>query len=294
MNSDKSTKSIAPSANFPFWYGGAASMFACLFTHPLDLAKVRLQTAKVPGDSLVSLAFKIIKTEGVLAAYAGLTASLLRQATYSTARFGVYEKLKEIMTDPTRGQASTFQLLAASMIAGAVGGVVGNPADVVNIRMQNDNSLPESQRRHYKHALDGLLKITREENLTALFRGLGPNLARGILMTASQVVSYDVAKKLLVENLSMDPKTKATHFSASLIAGLVATTVCSPADVLKTRIMNSSGTGQSSFGILKDAISREGLGFMFRGWTPAFIRLGPHTILTFIALEELRRLKIGL
>jgi len=32
-----------------------------------------------------------------------------------------------------------------------------------------------------------------------------------------------------------------THFSASLLAGLVATTVCSPFDVIKTRIMNSKG-----------------------------------------------------
>nr|QFP92343.1 mitochondrial dicarboxylate transporter [Ogataea thermomethanolica (nom. inval.)]QGW56825.1 mitochondrial dicarboxylate transporter [Ogataea thermomethanolica (nom. inval.)] len=269
-------------------------MFACLFTHPLDLAKVRLQTAKTPGDGLVSLAFKIVKNEGILAAYAGLSASMLRQATYSTARFGVYEQLKEFISSKSQGTPSTIELLGASMVAGAVGGLVGNPADVVNIRMQNDNSLPKAERRNYKHAIDGVYRISRTEGITALFRGLSPNLVRGVLMTASQVVSYDVAKHLLVDNLGMDPKTKTTHFSASLIAGLVATTVCSPADVLKTRIMNSSSTGDSAFAVLKTALSTEGPGFMFRGWTPAFIRLGPHTILTFIALEELRRLRLGM
>lgn len=37
----------------PFWLGGAASMGAACFSHPLDLLKVRLQcstTAKPPGS----------------------------------------------------------------------------------------------------------------------------------------------------------------------------------------------------------------------------------------------------
>ena len=39
------------------------------------------------------------------------------------------------------------------MLAGAVGGIFGSPADIVNIRMQNDGKLPEASRRHYKNAL---------------------------------------------------------------------------------------------------------------------------------------------
>ena len=37
---------------------------------------------------------------GFLALYKGLSASLLRQGTYSTIRFGVYEQLKEIFSTP--------------------------------------------------------------------------------------------------------------------------------------------------------------------------------------------------
>ncbi|GMF02654.1 unnamed protein product [Ambrosiozyma monospora] len=180
------------------------------------------------------------------------------------------------------------------MFAGAVGGLIGNPSDIVNIRMQNDKTLPKEQQRNYKHAIDGLIKITKDEGVSALLKGLGPNLVRGVLMTASQVVSYDLFKSFLVKNFEFDPTTKTTHFTSSLFAGLVATTVCSPADVLKTRIMSSSGSKQSAVGILMNAVKTEGVGFMFRGWTPAFIRLGPHTILTFIALEQLRKYRIGM
>lgn len=269
-------------------------MAACLVTHPLDLAKVRLQTASKRGQSLFSMVFHIIKSEGVLKIYSGLTASLLRQATYSTVRFGVYEYMKEAYEDSYHKMPTTSVLLPMSMLSGALGGLVGNPSDVVNIRMQNDSSLPPAQRRHYKNAFDGILKIARSEGVSSLFRGLMPNLVRGVLMTASQVVTYDYAKTLLVNHFHFDPSKKSTHFSASLMAGLVATTVCSPADVVKTRIMNAKGSSKGAVSILMDAVKTEGVGFMFRGWLPSFIRLGPHTIVTFLVLEQLRKYKVGM
>lgn len=279
---------------YPFWYGGAASMAACLVTHPLDLAKVRLQTAPERGQSLFSMAISIVKYEGVFKLYSGLTASLLRQATYSTARFGVYEFLKEQYQRKYNVMPSTAVLLPMSMISGALGGLVGNPSDVVNIRMQNDSALPQELRRNYKNAFEGLFRIVKSEGIWTLFRGLTPNLIRGVLMTASQVVTYDISKNFLVDCLSMDSLKKSTHFSASLMAGLVATTVCSPADVVKTRIMNAQGTSSGALSILTTAVKAEGPAFMFRGWLPSFIRLGPHTIATFLVLEQLRKYRIGM
>lgn len=54
---------------------------------------------------------------GFLALYNGLSASLLRQATYSTVRFGVYEELKELYAVP--GQPlSLGQLILMASISG--------------------------------------------------------------------------------------------------------------------------------------------------------------------------------
>lgn len=300
MATEETKNSPAPVAHatanvkYPFWYGGASSMVACLCTHPLDLAKVRLQTAHKRGGSLASMMMNIIKNEGPLAIYSGLSASLLRQATYSTTRFGIYEYLKESFANPDGSQPGTAILLPCSMLAGAIGGLVGNPADVINIRMQNDSSLPVEKRRNYKNAFDGLIRIPKEEKFGALFRGLTPNLTRGVLMTASQVASYDVAKEFLIDTVGFDEHKKTTHFSASLIAGLIATTVCSPADVVKTRIMHSHGEGEGAISILVNSVKHEGIGFMFRGWLPAFFRLGPQTIITFLVLEQFRNYRVGM
>lgn len=50
-----------------------------------------MQTQQEGKVSIVKHTLKIIKKQGVLALYSGLSASLLRQGTYSTTRFGVYE-----------------------------------------------------------------------------------------------------------------------------------------------------------------------------------------------------------
>lgn len=265
-------------------------MVAGACTHPLDLAKVRMQTAPTPGQSTLRTIYNVITHEGILAIYSGLSASLLRQGTYSTTRFGVYEYIKDTIAKDDDKTPPTYVLLPISMLSGWVGGMVGNPADVVNIRMQNDRALPIEKRRNYKNAFDGLRRIIVEEGPKSLFRGLVPNCTRGVLMTASQVVSYDRIKELLVTKLEMDKHKRSTHFSASLLAGLVATTVCSPVDVVKTRIMNSGHQHNGTVSILINTVKKEGILFAFRGWVPSFIRLGPQTIITFLVLEQLKTL----
>lgn len=55
-------------------------------------------------------------------------------------------------------------------ISGFLGGVAGNPADVLNVRMQHDAALPMESRRNYRNAFDGLIRMSREEGLKSLFR----------------------------------------------------------------------------------------------------------------------------
>ncbi|TMS23039.1 Mitochondrial dicarboxylate carrier [Larimichthys crocea] len=62
------------------WYfGGLASSAAACCTHPLDLIKVHLQTQQEVKKRMVGMAIHVVKTDGVLALYNGLSASLCRQ-----------------------------------------------------------------------------------------------------------------------------------------------------------------------------------------------------------------------
>jgi dicarboxylate transporter 10 len=157
--------------------------------------------------------------------------------------------------------------------SGFVGGMAGNAADVLNVRMQHDAALPAAKRRNYAHALDGLVRMAREEGLASWFRGVVPNSLRAAAMTVGQLASYDVFKRTLIRLTPMEDNM-GTHFTASFMAGVAAATITSPIDVIKTRIMSSHGS-HSLPKVLGEIYAAEGLRWMFRGWTPSFLRLGP-------------------
>eukprot|EP01096_Ripella_sp_DP13-Kostka_P006136 TRINITY_DN2176_c0_g1_i1.p1 TRINITY_DN2176_c0_g1~~TRINITY_DN2176_c0_g1_i1.p1 ORF type:complete len:294 (-),score=105.41 TRINITY_DN2176_c0_g1_i1:21-902(-) len=280
----------------PFWLGGAASMGAAMCTHPIDLLKVRMQTQRTKvgqGQGLLQTAKLLVKEEGAFALYNGLSASLLRQATYSTVRFGAYEKIKVwVNSQNAPGQPiPLYQKIASACLSGAAGGIVGTPADVMNVRMQADGKLPVDQRRNYSNAISGLARMYKEEGLGSWFRGIGPNVNRAMLMTAGQLASYDQIKQMLLDipgGFFVDGTS--THLLSSVIAGFIATLVTQPFDVVKTRMMNAGKVSEfrGAFHCLTKTAVDEGVFALFKGFVPALTRLAPQTVLTFIFLEQLR------
>ncbi|OHE99186.1 hypothetical protein CORC01_05467 [Colletotrichum orchidophilum] len=318
----KQKKTAEPSLRYPFWFGGSASSMAACVTHPLDLGncapppkrkhqktdhsvhdgelklsrhslkprdRVRLQVRRPDAPkNMVGTFTHIIRNHGVTGLYNGLSASLLRQMTYSTVRFGAYEEMKIRATRANEGKTPAFPVLVAmASAAGFVGGISGNAADVLNVRMQQDAALPAAERRNYSHALEGMLRMAREEGIMSWFRGVLPNSMRAAAMTASQLASYDTFKGLLIRNTPMGDNL-TTHFTASFLAGVMAATVTSPIDVIKTRVMSAS-TQEGLAHTLAKIYKAEGLGWMFKGWVPSFLRLGPQTICTFVFLEMHRK-----
>lgn len=240
--------------------------------------------------STISVLRRTILESGVRDLYTGLTASLLRQMTYSLVRLGSYESIKANLSQD--GTSSTGRLLLAAMLAGGLGGIAGNPADILLVRMTSDSIRPPEKRYNYSNALSGLVTMTREEGVKSLFRGLGTNTVRAVLMNASQVGSYDFFKSTFLGHRVpiIDYQMRDNlllHTLASLCSGTVATTVCAPADVIRSRVMSASGNA-SPLDVLKTSLRVEGPRFLFKGWTPAFIRLGPNTVLMFVFFEQLK------
>ncbi|CED84992.1 mitochondrial carrier [Phaffia rhodozyma] len=276
-----------PVLTYPFWCGGAAASMAACVTHPLDLLRVRMQTSQIK-TGFGSTAVSVFKANGVPGFYSGLSASIMRQMTYSVTRFGAYEHFKDVFRQRNPGSKLTpMQMILAASLAGVAGGIAGNPADIILVRMTADASKPPAERLNYKHCFDGVFRVIKEEGVQQLFRGLGPNLVRAVLMNASQLASYDWFKEQLIARLDFKDGL-FLHSMASLGAGTVATTICAPADVVRSRVMNSKST-EGPVSVLLKSLKSEGPQFLFKGWTPAWIRLAPNTVLIFIFLEQIRK-----
>lgn len=285
------TKQIAVKKEAPWYFGGIASIGAVMFTHPLDTIKVQLQTQQQVKFGFIGMGVNIVSTNGFMAIYNGISAAVLRQATYSTTRFAVYETVKGVLIKSSsnkKNEMPFYQKILLAGASGALGGVVGTPADLVNVRMQNDSKLPLDQRRNYAHCLEALNRIFRTEGFTRMFAGATMASSRGMLVTIGQLACYDEIKSQMIKSTYFSDNL-ITHFSASLSAGFIATIITMPLDVLKTRLMNAKpGEYSGIMSCVKDVLKVGPAGF-FKGFTPAFVRLGPHTVLTFVFLEQLKK-----
>jgi len=284
----------------PWWkqyvLGGTAGMSATCVVQPIDLIKTRMQLSgeggRPPAYKSSADAFaQIYKAEGIKNLYKGLSAGLLRQATYGTTRLGTYTTLATALstTDET-GKVSppSFGVkLLAGMAAGGIGAVVGTPAEIALVRMTSDGRLPVEKRRGYKNVFDALLRISREEGVLTMWRGCGPTVVRAVVLNAAQLATYDQAKQIIKVPLG---DNLATHFTASLISGFISTTVSIPIDMAKTRIQTmKAGEYSSSLDCIVKTARAEGFFSLWKGFTPYFLRLGPHTIITFVVLEQLTK-----
>ncbi|KAL3083492.1 hypothetical protein niasHS_011294 [Heterodera schachtii] len=323
-DSKANSKSVAAAQTIPnsvkFVFGGIAGMGATLFVQPLDLVKNRMQLSGMQGTREFSSSFHALRTivarEGPLALYNGLSAGLARQATYTTTRLGIYTWLLEqfsnnnnsITITVATGQQTapaappSFALKALlGMSAGGIASVVGNPMDLALVRMTADGRLPPAQRRNYSSVLNALVRVTREEGVLTLWRGCTPTVIRAMVVNAAQLATYSQAKQQLLASGHFRDGIPL-HFCASMISGLATTVASMPVDIVKTRIQNMSVVdGRPEFSGVVDVVRRvlanEGIFALWKGFLPYYMRLGPHTVLTFILLEQMnalyKRLKYG-
>jgi len=317
-----------------FVEGGIASIVAGCSTHPLDLIKVRMQlqgetlspavtaaqlrpALAFPSGGAVALPHhhhhllpppprkpgpiavgaQILRSEGPAALFSGVSATVLRQTLYSTTRMGLYDVLKKKWSPGGDGAALPLhRKIAAGLVAGAVGAAVGNPADVAMVRMQADGRLPAAERRNYRGVGDAIARMARSEGVASLWRGSALTVNRAMIVTASQLATYDQAKEAILARRGPGADGLGTHVAASFAAGLVAAAASNPVDVVKTRVMNmrvEKGAAPPYAGALDCALKTvraEGVTALYKGFIPTVSRQGPFTVVLFVTLEQVRNL----
>lgn len=129
------------------------------------------QNPGVPKPSFVSILSTLVKEEGILAAYSGLSASLMRQAMYGTARIGLFRSFSDYLSEQKHGAPITFvEKTGAGLLSGAIAVCIGTPCDVALVRMQADSMKPVDQRRGYKGVFNAFRRIAAEEGFGKLYR----------------------------------------------------------------------------------------------------------------------------
>ncbi|KAG1659825.1 hypothetical protein FOA52_003768 [Chlamydomonas sp. UWO 241] len=295
MSDQKKSPPAAWLAVKPYLNGGLSGMGSTCIIQPIDMVKVRIQLGETGGPLAVGM--KLAKTEGVGALYKGLSAGLLRQATYTTARLGLFNNISAFLVDYNKGKPTPlWQKAAAGLCAGGIGALVGTPADLTLIRMQADSMAPVAERRNYKGVGDAFVRIVKEDGVAGLFRGAVPTVVRAMALNMGMLASNDQAKEMLVDAGCTKGGTAAT-MGGAFIAGFFASACSLPFDFVKTRMQkmkpNADGTMpyKSALDCAAKTLAQEGPMKFYTGFPTYILRIGPHVVFTLMFVDLLPKLQ---
>jgi len=279
----------------PFCIGFMSAGSATCCIQPIDMVKVRIQLQQgAVNANPVSIAANMLKSEGPLIFYRGLSAALFRQFTYGTTRLGVFRTLTNKFT-PEGGTAADIPFLTklgCSLTAGGTGAVIGTPSEVALIRMQADTVAPPEQRRGYKNVVDALIKIGRNEGMAGYFTGCLPTVVRGLSINVGMLMTYDSFKKW--NSSWAGDGTQTNRFVSGALSGWCASTVSLPFDFIKTRLQKQTPNADGTLpykGVLdcaRKVAQQEGPLALYQGYGTYVIRITPHIMLTWVFMDNVR------
>lgn len=148
----------------------AGATEAVLVVTPMETLKTRLINANKP---FVSGTMNIVKTEGLGALYKGVVPTIAKQSLNQGTRFFVYDSaMGSICKMSGVSTPGGKEAVLGGMLAGAASVLVNQPVDTIKTLMQS------SEAAKYKGTLDCIAQLVKNEGIGAVYKGLGPRLAR--------------------------------------------------------------------------------------------------------------------
>ena len=255
-----------------------AACIAETSTYPIDYIKTRIQV-----NPFKTSVFDIIQNSlhNPIRLYDGLKPALLRHCIYTMLRINIYENLR----DTLQKDDNPLSMSQKYLIGGTSGGIaqlVASPCDllkiryITNLKTQKKISIPTTIRNIYS-----------ENGIRGLWKGVTPNVGRAMLVNLGELATYDHAKQTIQHTLHIKDSTPL-HIMSSLCSGFVASVCCTPADVIKSRIMQSNSPYKGIGDCIHKTVTEEGVISLYKGFFPIWFRLAPWQLIFWVSYEKLR------
>jgi solute carrier family 25 aspartate/glutamate transporter 12/13 len=247
---------------------------------PIDVVKTRMQGQETkkgekpkyanPADCAV----QILKEEGPGGFFMGLIPQLLGVAPEKAMKLTVNDLLMSILESYIPGA----RLWTLEVFAGSGGGlaqvVFTNPMEMVKIRQQMQGPAEEG------HEKKSALQIAKELGPAGLYQGSVATLLREIPSSAIFFGCYIVLKDAFPDQ----------PFVAGCLAAAPSAFLCTPMDVVKTRMQMERKEGEVPLGFLdtmRKIVREEGPKALFNGGLTRVLRVSPQFGITLAVYEIL-------
>lgn len=247
-----------------FLAGALSGTCSTILFQPLDLVKTRIQNASSRGSQkgMMSLMIQVARDERFSGLWRGTVPSMSR----CIPGIGMYFcSLHWIQTSFDLGNPSALEAVCCGVLARTLAGSTLLPFTVIKTRF-------ESGVYRYGSLTEALKVIYRTEGTRGLFSGLVPTLFRDAPFSGIYLMFYTQTKSAIPKDWKEGTYKAPTDFGSGLIAGLLASFVTQPPDVIKTQMQ----LYPAKFGRLKPAVlfiyQEYGISGFFKGIVPRIVR----------------------
>lgn len=276
-------------------FGGTAGVVGqgCVF--PLYTAKTNLQQFPNRYSSLLDCFRQIARRDGLRALYTGLRPTLTFTFPEKAIKLAMNDYLRASFADK-QGQVSILRGVAAGAGAGVCQVIVTNPMEMLMITMQT--------REAQGMKPVGMAKLGRELGFRRLYRDIPATLLRDIPFSMVFFPMHTSLSEAFANENGQTPVSKV--LLSGLICGSTAAALSTPADVVKTRVMASTGAAvhttkgaaevavpqyQRIVHCFQDVVKTEGIRGLCKGMVPRVLIISPLFGITTMFYEALKNLR---
>mmetsp|Transcript_5698 Transcript_5698/g.13216 ORF Transcript_5698/g.13216 Transcript_5698/m.13216 type:complete len:337 (-) Transcript_5698:345-1355(-) len=266
--------------------GGLAGGMTNGILHPIDTAKTLRQRNPKEFKTTFGALVKCYKTQGIRGLYGGFGPAVVGAIPSSALYFGAYECTKRRLKRAARETEKRFDKFSAKrvypaihMVSAAAGNAASSavfvPKEFVKQQLQGARAAGSSLT-----AFECISLTIREKGVGALYSGYAATLLRNIPSAAIRFTTFEALKAHLGCNTTSAQGTWRM-MAAGAASGLLASSLTTPMDVIKTRI--ASGALDRELGIVRNlgkVLAEEGVSGLFAGlqgrivWSMLFSAVG--------------------
>lgn len=249
-----------------FLCGSAAGLITCALVQPLDVVKTTIITLN-KSLSIQNSIMLVKEKYGFKGFWRGLRPASYKAIMGSGMSFYYIETLKAFVP---RAYEGFFTNTAIAMGARGFTIVCLAPLSIIKVRME------APQGSGYKSVTEGMVRIFKEEGVKGYYRGLPSCLMRDLPFSGLAYGFYQLFSDLIGEVCGNQTPTMYNRFAAGGLAGIAATLLTQPFDIIKIRqqFNHVSGIQKHEYSGIFDAMRKIYLNEGVKGFTLGFnIRL---------------------
>ena len=296
--------------------GGIAGGIAKTFTSPLERIKMMSQTqgggggggssgnatkgnGKVAIEGPVTVARRILRTEGLIGFWAGNGANLMRIFPSKGVVFSTNDYYKSLLSSTSRDFNVQANAGVVSFVSGGLAGTtacaITYPLDLVRGRISGSSATSTGSKR-YKGVFNVVRITVREEGFRALYRGVKPTLLGAVPYEGIKFGTVGVLDTIFPPSNDDNVVFRKVAFGAA--GGVMAGCITYPNDTIRRmlQLQGTSGATEKYEGYVdcfRKTFKNHGVTRFYRGMGVNLVRMAPNTAMQFGVYEYLKGLQLG-